>query len=113
MTIYLYRGPHGIRFWSIAVVELFTRNMTKGLEEARSISWQLAQSPESAAGSSLPPNSFGHSGFTGTSCWIDPDHQRVFILLTNRTHARSLPFVNINSVRREFHSLATAALTLV
>ncbi|HET6670465.1 MAG TPA: serine hydrolase domain-containing protein [Pyrinomonadaceae bacterium] len=95
-----------------ACTELFTRNMTKGLEEARSISWQLAQSPQSAAGPSLPTDSFGHSGFTGTSCWIDPHHERVFILLTNRTHARSLPFVNINSVRREFHSLATAALTL-
>ena len=93
-------------------IELFTRNMTTGLEEARSISWQLAQSPESAAGPSLPSGSFGHSGFTGTSCWIDPDHERIFILLTNRTHARSLPFVNINSVRREFHTLATAALTL-
>lgn len=92
--------------------KLFTRNMTTGLEEARSISWQLAQSPESAAGSTLAADSFGHSGFTGTSCWLDPHHQRVFILLTNRTHARSLPFVNINSVRREFHSLATAALTL-
>ena len=92
--------------------ELFTRNMTEGLEEARSIAWQLAQSPESAAGAMLPADSFGHSGFTGTSCWIDPHHQRVFILLTNRTHARSLPFVNINSVRREFHSLAAAALTL-
>jgi serine-type D-Ala-D-Ala carboxypeptidase len=92
--------------------ELFTRNMTNGLDEARSISWQLAQSPGSAAGSALPADSFGHSGFTGTSCWIDPRHQRVFILLTNRTHARSMPFVNINSVRREFHGLATAALTL-
>ena len=92
--------------------ELFTRNMTTGLEEARSISWQLAQSPESAAGLSLPPDSFGHSGFTGTSCWIDPHHERIFILLTNRTHARSLPFININSIRREFHSLAAAALTL-
>ncbi len=92
--------------------KLFTRNMTEGLEEARSIAWQLAQSPESAAGSSLPADSFGHSGFTGTSCWIDPHQQRAFILLTNRTHARSLPFVNINSVRREFHSLATAALSL-
>lgn len=92
--------------------ELFTRNMTEGLEEARSFSWQLAQSPESAAGPALPAGSFGHSGFTGTSCWLDPHHQRVFILLTNRTHARALPFVNINSVRREFHSLAAAALTL-
>lgn len=92
--------------------QLFPKNMTEGLNEARSISWQLAATPQSAAGSALPPNSFGHSGFTGTSCWIDPEHERVFILLTNRTHAHPLPFININSVRREFHSLATAALTL-
>jgi len=90
--------------------ELFTENMTVGLEEARSIAWQLAATKDSAAGSDLPADSFGHSGFTGTSCWIDPHHQRVFILLTNRTHARQLPFANINSVRRQFHSLAVAAL---
>jgi CubicO group peptidase (beta-lactamase class C family) len=91
--------------------ELFTMNMTEGLNEARSLSWQLAATPESAAGRSLPADSFGHSGFTGTSCWIDPHHERTFILLTNRTHARPLPFTNINSVRREFHTLAAAALT--
>jgi serine-type D-Ala-D-Ala carboxypeptidase len=91
--------------------ELFRRNLTKGLEEARSVAWQLAVTKDSAAGLDLPPDSFGHSGFTGTSCWIDPDDQRVFILLTNRTHARELPFVNINSVRRKFHSLAAAALS--
>jgi len=90
--------------------ELFKMNMTEGLEEARSIAWQLAATPESAAGPALPPDSYGHSGFTGTSCWIDPHRERVFILLTNRTHARSLPFANINSVRRKFHSLAVAAL---
>ncbi len=90
--------------------ELFRMNMTEGLEEARSIAWQLAATPESAAGPALGPDSYGHSGFTGTSCWIDPHRERVFILLTNRTHARSLPFANINSVRRKFHSLAVAAL---
>jgi CubicO group peptidase (beta-lactamase class C family) len=90
--------------------ELFRTNMTEGLEEARSIAWQLAASPESAAGPALPPDSYGHSGFTGTSCWIDPHRERVFVLLTNRTHAHPLPFANINSVRREFHSLAVAAL---
>ncbi len=90
--------------------EVFRTNMTEGLEEARSIAWQLAATPESAAGPALPLDSYGHSGFTGTSCWIDPHRERVFILLTNRTHARSLPFANINSVRREFHRLAVAAL---
>jgi CubicO group peptidase (beta-lactamase class C family) len=89
---------------------LFPLNMTEGLNEARSLAWQLAATPESTAGPRLPPDSFGHLGFTGTSCWIDPQHERVFILLTNRTHARTLPFVNINSVRRRFHTLAVEAL---
>ena len=89
---------------------LFRENMTEGLEEARSIAWQLAATKDSTGGVDLPPLSFGHNGFTGTSLWIDPEHQRIFILLTNRTHAHTLPFANINAVRRQFHSLATKAL---
>jgi len=89
--------------------ELFRKDMTPGLEEARTIGWQTAASPESTAGTDLPRDSFGHTGFTGTSCWIDPQHERVFILLTNRTHGHPRPFVNINSVRRQFHSMAAAA----
>ena len=90
--------------------ELFRRNLTEGLNEARSFSWQLAATKDSTAGPSLPLDAFGHTGFTGTSCWIDAKTQRVFILLTNRTHARVLPFANINGVRRLFHTLAVRAL---
>ncbi len=90
--------------------ELFRRNMTEDLNEARSFAWQLAATKDSTAGKSLPLDAFGHTGFTGTSCWIDAEAERVFILLTNRTHARALPFTNINSVRRQFHQLAVAAL---
>ena len=90
--------------------ELFRQNMTPGLNEARSFGWQLAATKDSTAGLALPPDAFGHTGFTGTSCWIDAERQRVLILLTNRTHQRALPFANINSVRREFHTLAVAAL---
>lgn len=89
---------------------LFNQNMTEGLNEARSFAWQLAATPESTAGPRLPPEAFGHLGFTGTSCWIDPTTERIFILLTNRTHARALPFVNIHGVRRRFHTLAVEAL---
>jgi len=90
--------------------ELFRTNMTAGLNEARSIAWQLAATKDSSAGPDLPADAFGHTGFTGTSCWIDPHHDRVFLLLTNRTHVPALPFANINSVRRQFHTLAVAAL---
>lgn len=90
--------------------ELFRTNYTKGLNEARSIAFQLAETPDSTASNSLAKDSFGHLGFTGTSLWIEPETERIFILLTNRTHAHELPFVNINSVRRRFHELATAEL---
>jgi CubicO group peptidase (beta-lactamase class C family) len=89
---------------------LFCTKMTAGLNEARSFAWQLAATPDSTAGASLPPDAFGHLGFTGTSCWSDPTRERTLILLTNRTHTRTLPFVNINGVRRQFHTLAVAAL---
>ena len=85
---------------------LFTEDMTPDSNEARSLSFQLASTPASTAGSSLPPESFGHLGFTGTSLWIDPVNIRFYILLTNRTHGRELPFVNINGVRRRFHELS-------
>ena len=92
--------------------ELFRQNMTPGLNEARSFGWQLAATKDSTAGLALPPDAFGHTGFTGTSCWIDPTSERTLILLTNRTHARTLPFVNINGVRRRFNTLAVEALEL-
>jgi len=95
---------------SKATCELFRRNMTEGLNEARSFAWQLAATKDSTAGPALPPDAFGHTGFTGTSCWIDAERERAYILLTNRTHARMLPFANINQVRREFHTLAVSAL---
>jgi len=92
--------------------KMFRENMTPELEEARSIGWQLAATKDSTGGVDLAPDSFGHNGFTGTCVWIDPTHRRIFILLTNRTHAHALPFANINSVRREFNSLAVKAADL-
>ncbi len=90
--------------------ELFRANFTPNLNEARSIAFQLAETKDSTAGKALSKDSFGHLGFTGTSLWIEPETERIFILLTNRTHARELPFANINSVRRRFHELAVEML---
>jgi CubicO group peptidase (beta-lactamase class C family) len=104
-----FLGNHS-KLLSDATCRLFCQNLTEGLNEARSFAWQLAVTKDSTAGPSLPGTAFGHTGFTGTSCWIDSQTERVFILLTNRTHSRALPFANINAVRREFHTLAVAAL---
>jgi len=86
--------------------DLFRTNFTEGFNEARSIAFQLAETKDSTASLALSKDSFGHLGFTGTSLWVDPSTERIFILLTNRTHAHRLPFANINSVRRKFHKIA-------
>lgn len=90
--------------------DLFRTNFTKGFNEDRSLAFQLASTEGSTAGTKMSPESFGHNGFTGTSLWIDPIKERVFVLLTNRTHDHTLPFVNINSVRRGFHDVAIELL---
>ncbi len=92
---------------------LFRTNFTPNLNEARSIAFQLAATEKSTAGETLAKDSFGHLGFAGTSLWIEPETERIFILLTNRTHAHELPFVNINSVRRTFHEIAQADLCVL
>lgn len=95
---------------SAEMCELFQRNFSPDGNEHRSVGFQLATTPESTAGENMSTASFGHLGFTGTSLWIDPVNERVFILLTNRTHCHTLPFVLLNSVRRRFHDLAIASL---
>lgn len=90
--------------------QLFRTNFTADFNEARSIGFQLAATKDSTASDALAKDSFGHLGFTGTSLWIEPETERIFILLTNRTHWRELPFANINDARRRFHRLAVEEL---
>jgi len=90
--------------------KLFRTNFTPNLNEARSIAFQLAETKDSTASLAISEDSFGHLGFTGTSLWIEPETERIFILLTNRTHTRELPFANINVARRRFHELAVQVL---
>lgn len=97
---------HSILLHDDPTFRLFDTDMTHNLNEARAVGWQLAATPESTAGTTLPPESFGHLGFTGTSLWIDATHENIFVLLTNRTHDRPLPFANINRTRRRFHTTA-------
>ena len=102
--------PSYTRLLKPETCKMFRTNFTKGMNEDRSFAFQLASTEGSTAGTKMSPESFGHNGFTGTSVWIDPVKERVFILLTNRTHNHPLPFVNINAVRRHFHDLAVDLL---
>ncbi len=59
-----------------------------------------------SAGKALPPTAFGFTGFAGNSFWIDPEGNRVFVLLGSRVD----PFIDMNRWRRRFHRVATAGL---
>ena len=89
----------------------FTADRTPGLAEARGIAWQGARGARSLSESGEPPariseRAFGHTGFTGTSVWIDPENDRIYVLLTNRVHPRAEG--DFNAVRRRFHARAAA-----
>ena len=90
-------------------LRLFTDNLTGGQETDRSIGWILASSKDCSAGALLPRTAIGHTGFTGTSVWMDPEKQRVFILLTNRIHPCVCAF-DMKEVRQQFNTLAVEEL---
>lgn len=81
-----------------------TRNYTEGMSDHRGLGWQLP-TPGSLATSMLSPRAYGHTGFTGTSVWIDPDADRIMVLLTNRVHPCASPNA-MQRIRGEFHRLA-------
>lgn len=60
-----------------------------------------------STGTALASGSFGHLGFTGTSLWIDPDRQAIYVLLSNRVHP-SRDNQAILALRRSFHEQACA-----
>lgn len=90
--------------------ELFRKNLTPNLNQARSLAFQLAETEDSTASEALSKDSFGHLGFTGTSLWIDPTKERIYILLTNRTHNRKLPLADLKETRQTFHRISTKYL---
>jgi CubicO group peptidase (beta-lactamase class C family) len=88
-------------------LDLFRENLTPGLEEGRTVGWRRATPGAREAEGVLPEGSFGHTGFTGTSLWLDPIAGRSYVLLTNRVHPEVKP-IDMNLRRRRFHEIAKA-----
>jgi CubicO group peptidase (beta-lactamase class C family) len=68
-----------------SVVREFTRRQNLVPGSSRALGWDTP-SPDGSAGKGLSPRGFGHTGFTGTSLWIDPQHRVAIVLLSNRVH---------------------------
>jgi len=75
----------------------------------RPLGWDIPTGPRSSSGHYFSASSFGHTGFTGTSIWIDPEQELFVVLLTNRLHpsARNQKHV---ALRREVHDAVQLAI---
>lgn len=99
----------GRRLLSQATVRAATTEQTAGLDDRRAIGWLLKTRDYASSGDLFTWKAYGHTGFTGTSLWVDPELELVAVLLTNRVHpTRDNPA--FLSVRARFHNLVAAAI---
>ena len=68
-----------------STLEAFTRRQAHPSGSTRALGWDTP-SPKGSAGNKLSRQSYGHTGFTGTSLWIDPQRRLFIVFLTNRVH---------------------------
>jgi uncharacterized protein YbbC (DUF1343 family)/CubicO group peptidase (beta-lactamase class C family) len=70
----------------LAVLRMTTPATPPGQAAVRGLGWDVDSSYSSNRGDLFPIGSFGHTGFTGTSLWIDPFTQTYVVFLSNRVH---------------------------
>jgi CubicO group peptidase (beta-lactamase class C family) len=103
--MYLNRGAlDGVRIVDAKTIDLFT---TRQLRD-RALGWQKPDGGNSA-GHLMSERAFGHTGFTGTSIWIDPEHDVFVILLSNRVN----PSRANNKIGRVRVALADAVMATI
>lgn len=86
-------------------VKKMTQLHTKGMNARRGLGWKLQGKHTPSAGDLLSTEAYGHTGFTGTSLWIDPKIDLAVVLLTNRVHpTRERGANTIQDFRARFHN---------
>ena len=95
-------------FLTPSTLELFTRRQGLVPGSDRALGWGTPI-PGASCGRHFSPRAIGHTGFTGTSIWIDPERERFVILLTNRVHP-SRQDTGFLSFRPQLHDLVVEAL---
>ncbi|MEA5260926.1 glycoside hydrolase family 3 N-terminal domain-containing protein [Arcicella aquatica] len=89
-------------FYNEETINTFTNSVSPKGE--RALGWDKlpADGESNYISASVSPNSYGHSGYTGTLVWVDPEKELVFIFLSNRVHPSvSNNKINALKVRRK------------
>ena len=99
---------NGTRIIADSTVQLFTKRAAG----TRALGWDTCAG-HYGCGTHMSANAYGHTGFTGTSLWIDPDRDMFVVLLTNRVHAARArrPAKVISDVRADLADAAALAVT--
>ena len=98
----------GVRIVADSTVRIFTRRAAG----TRALGWDTCANEHGGCGQFLSERSFGHTGYTGTSLWIDPDRNLFVVLLTNRVHAARArrPALVIADVRADLADAASVSV---
>ena len=91
--LYLQRGYYGgVQYFDSTTIQEFTRYQFDGNDNRRALGFDKPfkkYDPYGPVCESASTSSFGHSGFTGTYAWADPENQTVYVFLSNRVYPRS------------------------
>jgi beta-glucosidase-like glycosyl hydrolase/CubicO group peptidase (beta-lactamase class C family) len=108
LQMILNRGIYkGKRYIKESTVALFTTKYSE--QSTRGLGWDTKSPSGSSAGNLMGPRSYGHTGYTGTCVWTDPDKKLIVVFLTNRVY----PTRNnskIGEVRPKLHDAVVKAL---
>ncbi len=100
---------HGVRILSPLSVEKMTSPASPpGKSAVRGLGWDIDSPFSSSRGELFPVGSFGHTGFTGTSIWIDPFSDTYVIILTNAVHPAGKG--NVIALRSKIATVVAAAV---
>jgi CubicO group peptidase (beta-lactamase class C family) len=106
---YLNGGSHGgAAVLSSNTITDMTRVQVNFEDSPRGLGWVLRSQQGSSSGRLFGPHSYGHTGFTGTSLWVDPDRGLVVVLLTNRVYYGREP-APITGFRPQLHDAVVEA----
>src|SRR5581483_4763281 len=104
-----YGELDGVRLFSPLTVQKFTTPESPPDQPIlRGLGWDIDSPYSTNRGELFPLGSYGHTGFTGTSVWIDPTTDSYVILLTNSVHPFRRP--PITALRAKVATVAAAAL---
>lgn len=100
---------NGVRIFSPLTVRTFTSpHSPSGQPALRGLGWDIDSPFSIIRGDLFPIGSYGHTGFTGTSIWIDPSTRSFVIILANSVHPKLRP--TISPLRGRIASAAAAGL---